>query len=463
MSEYFPLTEAQKRIWYSDALFPNTAVSNVVITVEFKDLDDDLMKKSIDLFVSNNEIIRVRLLKQHNQEPVQYISNEPLINTKVKDLSVFSESQLNSWLREQAKQPISLYESNLYEFTIIKWHEKSLLLVKCHHIIIDGVSVDALLLNIRDIYESLKSGSEINHLSKYTLHQYITSEKEYKQSSRYQKDYQFWKSEFESIPEYLIEKSNELYSRSLQANRMEFEVPGATKILIEKFCQENQISIYTFFMSVLFIYFSRVENEKDFVIGTYLANRKSKENDVLGMFVSTLPFRMEMFNDMQTFEFINSVSKKQMKLMRHQKYPYNQLVQELRKKGHDINQLFTVGVEYQEMKADFHQIFSGYDFNGLNFHIKNYTLKKQLAINIDYRTELFRGYEIEYLMQRLYTLIRDIIQFPEKSIGELAICTKQEQHKILMDFNDTEMPYPKEKTIHCLFEEQVEKDPNQVA
>uniref|UniRef100_UPI001E598FD8 AMP-binding protein n=1 Tax=Oceanobacillus sp. AG TaxID=2681969 RepID=UPI001E598FD8 len=463
MSKYFPLTEAQKRIWYTDALFPRTATSNVVVKTEFKNLDEELLKKSIDLFVSHNDIIRVRLLKQHDQEPVQYISNEPLISTKVLDLSIYSENQLNLWFQEQAKQPIPLYESNLYEFTIINWHDKSFLLVKCHHIIIDGVSIDALLLNIRSIYESLRSHSEINHLSKYTLHQYTTSEKEYKQSARFQKDNHFWQSEFESIPEYLIEKTNALYSRSLQAKRKEYKIPDTTKNLIEKFCQENQISIYTFLMSVLFIYFSRTENENDFVIGTYLANRKRKENDVLGMFVSTLPFRMEVFNEIQTLEFIKSLSKKQMKLMRHQKYPYNQLIQDLRKKGNDINQLFTVGVEYQEMEADFHQVFSGHDFNGMNFHIKNYTLKEQLVINIDYRTELFPDYEIEYLIGRLFVLIRDIIQFPEKNIGELSVCTKEERGKILNEFNDTEMPYPKEKTIHSLFEEQVEKDPHQVA
>lgn len=41
--------------------------------------------------------------------------------------------------------------------------------------------------------------------------------------------------------------------------------------------------------------------------------------------------------------------------------------------------------------------------------------------------------------------------------------TEKEKHQLLVEFNDTAAPYPKDKTIHQLFEEQVEKTPNHVA
>ena len=41
--------------------------------------------------------------------------------------------------------------------------------------------------------------------------------------------------------------------------------------------------------------------------------------------------------------------------------------------------------------------------------------------------------------------------------------TKEEQQQILVTWNDTKRDYPKDKTIHQLFEEQVEKTPDNIA
>ena len=41
--------------------------------------------------------------------------------------------------------------------------------------------------------------------------------------------------------------------------------------------------------------------------------------------------------------------------------------------------------------------------------------------------------------------------------------TEAERYKILVEFNDTKADYPKDKCIHKLFEEQVERTPDAVA
>lgn len=41
--------------------------------------------------------------------------------------------------------------------------------------------------------------------------------------------------------------------------------------------------------------------------------------------------------------------------------------------------------------------------------------------------------------------------------------TKSERHQLLIEWNDTKTDYAKEKTLHQLFEEQVEKTPNNIA
>ena len=48
-------------------------------------------------------------------------------------------------------------------------------------------------------------------------------------------------------------------------------------------------------------------------------------------------------------------------------------------------------------------------------------------------------------------------------ISEINMLTGDEKEEILQRFNDTKAEYPKDRTIHELFEEQVEKTPDNKA
>lgn len=50
-----------------------------------------------------------------------------------------------------------------------------------------------------------------------------------------------------------------------------------------------------------------------------------------------------------------------------------------------------------------------------------------------------------------------------RKISEIDILPEKERKMILYDFNDTAAHYPKNKTIHQLFEEQAERTPENIA
>ena len=61
------------------------------------------------------------------------------------------------------------------------------------------------------------------------------------------------------------------------------------------------------------------------------------------------------------------------------------------------------------------------------------------------------------------TLLEAIVADPDQSIATLPILTESERHQILVEWNDTAADYPKDKCIHQLFEEQVERTPDAIA
>ena len=59
-------------------------------------------------------------------------------------------------------------------------------------------------------------------------------------------------------------------------------------------------------------------------------------------------------------------------------------------------------------------------------------------------------------------LVENIIENPGKEIRQIELMSEEEKRQVLYGFNDTEADYPKEKTIHRLFEEQMEETPDNI-
>ena len=86
-----------------------------------------------------------------------------------------------------------------------------------------------------------------------------------------------------------------------------------------------------------------------------------------------------------------------------------------------------------------------------------------LSGSVEYRTDLFDAATIERMLGHFQTLLEGIVANPDQRISELPLLTEAEKHQLLVEWNDTKTDYPKDKCIHQLFEEQVEKTPNAIA
>ena len=67
------------------------------------------------------------------------------------------------------------------------------------------------------------------------------------------------------------------------------------------------------------------------------------------------------------------------------------------------------------------------------------------------------------MFNSLLNILKEIVNNIEVKISDIVILGKEEKQKLLVEFNNTSLEYKKEKTIQELFEEQVEKTPNNIA
>nr|VFK15780.1 MAG: AMP-binding enzyme [Candidatus Kentron sp. LPFa]VFK31508.1 MAG: AMP-binding enzyme [Candidatus Kentron sp. LPFa] len=80
-----------------------------------------------------------------------------------------------------------------------------------------------------------------------------------------------------------------------------------------------------------------------------------------------------------------------------------------------------------------------------------------------YAPDLFNRSTIKRWSGHFLRLLEGIVAEPETEISRLPLLTEAEQHRILVEWNDTKAPYPAGKCVHKLFEEQAARTPDAVA
>jgi tyrocidine synthetase-3 len=471
-----PLTEAQKRIWYTERFYPGTSISNIGGNISFKTeqpYDAELMKQAINHYVRLHDTMRLRMINDPGSEPAQYVADYSPFEVEIIDFSNREKAELEQWASDLMRMPLPFFDANLYFFAIsITGKYEGSFFIKMNHILSDGNGMVITISEIIDMYLDLVNGKAAQEELRPSYLAYIPNELEYKQSDRWLKDKQFWHDKFSTLPEFISLKPTDSYSIRTEAERENMVIPRVLEQQIRAFCQTNNLSILTLFLTVLYTYCYRITGHEDLVLGTFFANRtNAKEKALPGMFVSTTPVRVQLTPEMDFLTFARTVLKEQSGVLRHQKYPYNMILSDIKNRKSDVSSLFGLTLEYivmgwQEKDGISYvaeQLFCGHELNDLFVSVKDRWDTGELQMVFDYRTEMFTQEEIHNISRHLLCLLHDAVLNPSKSLGELDICPPEDKQLILEQFNDTDAQSTSGLTAIALFERQAKRLPDKTA
>jgi len=86
-----------------------------------------------------------------------------------------------------------------------------------------------------------------------------------------------------------------------------------------------------------------------------------------------------------------------------------------------------------------------------------------LSADMEFNADLFDGATIARMFGHLQTLLQSILADPGRRLSELQLLPERERLQLVVDWNETSRDYPRDKCLHELFEEQVERTPDGVA
>ena len=415
------------------------------------------MQAAVNELYRLNDALRIRVSESDgtaSQKITEYAEqNIPVLRFE-------SKAELDSYAEKYAKTPLDFY-GNLCEVSIVVLPEQYGLLVKLHHIIGDAWTLSLLGTQ----FNRLMNGETVEA---YSYADYVQTEEKYLKSKRYERDKAFFIEQFKKCDE--VTYINEKQSDSLDAKRKTIVIDKEHTSLINSFAEENGTSAFMLFTAALSGYMNRTKmNAEKFYIGTAVLNRSgNKEQNTVGMFINTVPMLIELDNEKSFSENLSSVEGTALSVFRHERYNYGDVLTDIRKEFNFGEKLYDTMISYQNAKvagADVETTWyhSGEQSESLQIHIDDRDSEEIFRVHYDYLTEKFTEDEIEKIHRHICNLLFDGIANPNKKLHELSILTPEEQQKLLYTFNDTAVEYPKDKCVHRLFEEQVERTPDKTA
>ena len=469
------LTNAQKSIWVTEQYYLGSSINNICGTAVIQEkVDFDKLEKSIEIVCQKHDNFWLEF-KLENGNVKQVLSERKKI--QIRTINIASEKELETEREKIVKTTFKLENSKLFNFYIFKFaNGKGAFMLNIHHLISDAWTLALICNEIIKTYSALKQNKKIETKAIYSYMDYIKSEQEYQKSEKFNKDKQYWIEKFNTIPEVAtipgsLKKGRENVTSA--GNRKQYELKKEQVIKIKEYCKENRISLYNFFMAIYAIYIGEIANLDEFVIGTPILNRTNfKEKQAAGMFINMAPFKINIDEELEFKQFTKNIAMNSMEMLKHQKYSYQCLLEDLRKKNKNIPNLYNILLSYQITNAQQTEgdvkYKTEWTFNSCcaeDMDIQIYDLNDTGSLNVayDYKTGIYKEKDIEAIHKRILNIIKQVVSKEEIRLSEIDIVTEEEKERLIVEFNKTELEYDKDATIIKAFEKQVLKTPEKVA
>ncbi len=438
--------------------------------------------RALELLSKKFSVLRTSFIYEGMKDIFQVVLREKNPEVKYYDFSDLDNQEKNEKINNIVKKDINrgfdLKNDTLIRVIHIKYNQgNDKLIFTIHHIITDGWCNTILLkelfgyynrLNQGELYDSILNDINRDNLINANYGEYI----KWLGKQDKEKAIKYWEDELEGYdneaditpmkkPEATDEQVRELIGIS------ERSITEKLKEIAEK--NESTINIVT--EVAVGILLQKYSASNDVVFGKVVSGRNAPiagiEN-MVGLFINTIPARVTVENDATVSELIK---KQGVKGTESTNYDYCSLseIQSKTDEGSDLIKVLYVFENYASGSKEENTentgitLESGREQTNYGITIFGFEEEGKLGFKIMYDPNKYCEDEVQLVMDRLLKICEEMAKHPDAKVCELEAVTKNEKKTIFNDFNATTTDYPRDKTVVELFEEQVKKNPDNIA
>lgn len=480
-----PMSFAQERLWFLSQLAPESPVYNIPAGVRLAgSLDVAVLEKSLNEVVIRHEVLRTTFAKRNGGQ-VQIVA--PSLSLKIPEIDLRAlpanvrEAEALRLVNENAEKPFDLSKGPLLRATVFRLEEQDyLFLITMHHIISEVWSITILFRELEVLYKALLAGrnSPLPELPIQYADFAVWQRDSFKREVL-EKQLSYWREQLGGeLP--VLQLPTDKQRPAVQSFRGAWQSRVLPKGLTTALKNMSQGENATLFMTLLAAYstlLNRYTEQEDIVVGSPIAGRNRAETEgLIGFFINTLALRIDLSGDPSFRKLLQRVREVALAAYSNQDLPFEKLIEEISpERDTSYTPVFQVMFALQNAPAPalgLPALKPGQPLTPSEIH--NKSAKTDLALFIEdstegltasfeYSTDLFEESTIARMLKHFQILLESVVAEPEQRLSSLRLLPETEREKVLVQWNETQSDYPRDESIHKLFEVQVENTPEATA
>jgi tyrocidine synthetase III len=473
--DHYPLSSAQRRIWFLDKFDEQPGRYIIFRAVELKGAFKDVeAQRSMQFLVDKYEILRTTFVDiegtivqsvKLNAADGYFTFTDLLGKTNPRhDAKLISQSERNTRMDLQAGPLIRLHMVRIDAGT-------SLFLFSIHHIISDDVTIRMLSAEFFKLYRDLVDNVSISipdNMLQYRdfsgwQNNRVNSE-EFLEEKKYWTDTLAGELPFLNLPVLPVDSSG------FGADKISFVIEQDLVEEMRKLMQQQRVSTFVVLLSAWATLLYRYTTQTDMIVGTPSTERDHPDlSELPGLMVNTLPLRITIQSNATFADVIETCRRVFLGAQEHSLYPFDQILEDLSlPRDPDKNPLFKMMLLYR--REDERNDEPNYLFlndwtpktGKFDLTITWTELPSSIHFEIEYRTGLFAKERIESMGVHFKNLLRAVVSGGAQSVEEIDYLSKEEkQHWLEQPF--VQSTYPKEDTLLSIFDRVAAKFSGRIA
>ena len=474
-----PLSFAQRRLWFLHQLEPDSPFYNTFDAVHLEGrLDVGALAAALSEVVRRHEVLRTtfRVLEG---EPVQIISPPRRMEIPVVDLTCEAEREREAQRLAslEAKRPFDLAAGPVLRATLMRLGaEAHVLVLVLHHIVSDGWSVGVLVRELSALYGAYVrgEGSPLVELA-VQYADYAWWQREQLAGAELERQLAYWRERLSGAAPVLELPTDRPRPAvpSLRGAAVSFELPGSLTEELKALGRREGATLFMTLSAAFRALLYRYTGQEDISVGTPIAGRTRAEVEPLvGFFVNTLVLRVGVRGAESFRRLLKREREACLGAYAHQDVPFERVVEELEpERDPSRTPLFQVMFVLQNVPTEAPRL-AGLSLTEMALGSTTAKFDWMMSLEetgrglrgvLEYSTDLFDEPTVRRALESFRVLLEGIARDAELPVSALPLLTPEDERRMLFEWNDTAVEFPRGVCVHELFEAQAEHTPEATA
>ncbi|MBQ0011701.1 MAG: AMP-binding protein, partial [Clostridiales bacterium] len=483
--DIYPLTPLQEGMYFHNELDPNDSSYHLQsFYLVNQRINETFLKISLKCLTNKYELFKTAFAATKATGVVkQVILEEREIEySRILFDQDYNDNAISEHSTSDLRRGFNLKNDSLMRVTVLSFADRDVLFIACHHIITDGWSNPLVVADMIRFYNMCLLGKIEREVMAAASEEkrHILSFGEYlnwiqgikkDEMKKYWDDYlDGYDSSAELSP---LEKVEDFEDVPVVDDTIFLERNVTDQL--NRFAKHCDATISSVSQLAFGLLLQKHCGTDDVLFGNVVSGRnvplRGIENAV-GLFINTIPLRIHAENSDTVETLLRRLQKSNNESNSYDHAALSSMKVNGQNVSDYIKHLF-VFENYPGTTGDVEEsspsqilviepIFAREQTN-YDLSISSFLMDDQLGFKFSYAPSKYTAENIGLFKSHLLNILRQIANAPSTKVSDITVCDEKERQIVIHDFNATKTDYPREKTIVELFEEQVEKTPDNIA